>query len=70
MGFTKRYFSKELILKHIENDYPLHKYFNVDAYIFTDKESKVAYELLKKGYSDKEIKEILLKDITHLIEQN
>jgi hypothetical protein len=70
MGFTKRYFSKELILKHIENNFPLHKYFNVDACIFTDKPSKIAYELLMKGHSDKEIKEILLNDNTHLIEQN
>jgi hypothetical protein len=70
MGFTKRYFSKELILKQLENNYPLHKYFNVDACIFTDEPSKQAYELFIEGHSDDEIKEILLKDNTHLIEQN
>jgi hypothetical protein len=31
---------------------------------------KIAYELLMKGHSDEEIKEILLNDNTHLIEQN
>ena len=70
MGFTKRYFSKELILKQLENNYPLHKYFNVDACIFTDEPSKQAYKLFIEGHSDDEIKEILLKDNTHLIEQN
>ena len=70
MGFTKRYFSKELILKHIEIEYPLQRYFNVDACIFTDKPSKQAYELLLKGYSDKEIKEFLLNDENLFIEQD
>jgi hypothetical protein len=40
MGFTKRYFSKELILRQIEINYPLKKYFNVDACIFTDEPSR------------------------------
>jgi queuine/archaeosine tRNA-ribosyltransferase len=70
MGFTKRYFSKELILKHIENNFPLHKYFNVDACIFTDEASRQAYELSMEGHSDEEIKELLLNNNTHLIEQN
>ena len=70
MGFTKRYFSKELILKQIENNFPLRKYFNVDACIFTDEVSKQAYELSMEGHSDGEIKEILLNYNTHLIEQN
>jgi hypothetical protein len=70
MGFTKRYFSKELILKKIEVNYPLQKYFNVDACIFTDEPSRQAYELSMEGHSDEEIKEILLKDKNLLIEQN
>jgi hypothetical protein len=70
MGFTKRYFSKELILKHIEIKYPLQKYFNVDACIFTDEPSRQAYELSMKGHSDEEIKEILLNGESLLIEQN
>jgi len=70
MGFTKRYFSKELILKQIENNYPLHKYFNVDTCVFTDEASLQSYELSNEGHSDKEIKEILLKDKNLLIEQN
>jgi hypothetical protein len=70
MGFTKRYFSKELILKQIENNYPLHKYFNVDTCVFTDEASLQSYELSNEGHSDKEIKEILLKDTNLLIEQN
>jgi len=70
MGFTKRYFSKELILKQIEIKYPLQKYFNVDACIFTDEPSRQAYELSMVGHSEEEIKEILVKDETLLIEQN
>jgi hypothetical protein len=70
MGFTKRYFSKELILKQIENNYPLRKYFNVDTCVFTDEASLQSYELSNEGHSDKEIKEILLKDTNLLIEQN
>lgn len=70
MGFTKRYFSKELILKQIENNYPLHKYFNVDTCVFTDEASLQSYELSNEGHSDKEIKEILLKGENLLIEQN
>jgi hypothetical protein len=70
MGFTKRYFSKELILKKIEVNYPLQKYFNVDACIFTDEPSRQAYELSMEGHSDEEIKEILLKGENLLIEQN
>jgi len=70
MGFTKRYFSKELILKQIENNYPLRKYFNVDTCVFTDEASLQSYELSNEGHSDKEIKKILLKDTNLLIEQN
>ena len=70
MGFNRRYFSKELILKQIENNYPLRKYFNVDTCIFTDEESLQSYELLNEGHSDQEIKEILLKGENLLIEQN
>ena len=70
MGFTKRYFSKELILKKIEVNYPLQKYFNVDACIFTDEPSRLVYKLFIEGHSDEEIKEILLKGENLLIEQN
>ena len=70
MGFTKRYFSKELILKQIENNYPLRKYFNVDTCVFTDEASLQSYELSNEGHSDKEIKEFILKNSTPLIEQN
>jgi len=70
MGFTKRYFSKELILKQIENNYPLRKYFNVDTCVFTDEASLQSYELSNEGHSDQEIKEILLKGENLLIEQN
>lgn len=70
MGFTKRYFSKKLILKQIENNFPLRKYFNVDALMFVDEGAHQAYKLFIEGHSDDEIKEILLKENTPLIEQN
>ena len=67
MGFTRRYYSKELILKQIENNFPLKMYFNVDSCIFTDELSHQAYEMLMEGHSDEEIKEVLLNNL--LIEQ-
>ena len=70
MGFNRRYFSKELILREIDKDYPLKKYFASDTCIFTDEPSRQAYELFIEGHSDEEIKEILLKDKNLLIEQN
>ena len=70
MGFNRRYFSKELILREIDKEYPLNKYFASDACIFTDSVSHQAYELHNKGVSDKEIKEFILKNSTPLIEQN
>jgi hypothetical protein len=70
MGFNRRYFSKELILREIDKEYPLKKYFASDACIFTDSVSHQAYELHNKGVSDKEIKEFILKNSTPLIEQN
>ena len=70
MGFNRRYFSKELILREIDKDYPLKKYFASDTCIFTDEESLQSYELLNEGHSDQEIKEILLKGENLLIEQN
>ena len=70
MGFNRRYFSKELILREIDKEYPLKKYFSSDTCIFTDSVSHQAYELHNKGVSDKEIKEFILKNSTPLIEQN
>jgi hypothetical protein len=70
MGFNRRYFSKELILREIDKDYPLKKYFASDACIFTDEVSHQAYQLHNKGVSDQEIKEFILKNSTPLIEQN
>jgi hypothetical protein len=70
MGFNRRYFSKELILREIDNNYPLKKYFDSDACIFTDKVSHQAYQLHNEGVSDQEIKEFILKNSTPLIEQN
>jgi hypothetical protein len=70
MGFNRRYFSKELILREIDKEYPLKKYFASDACIFTDSVSHQAYELHNEGVSDKEIKEFILKNSTPLIEQN
>ncbi len=67
MGFTKRYYSKELILKQIENNFPLKMYFNVDSCIFTDELSHQAYKMSMEGHSDEEIKEVLLNNL--LIEQ-
>ena len=67
MGFTKRYYSKELILKQIENNFPLKMYFIVDGCIFTDELSHQAYEMSMEGHSDEEIKEVLLNNL--LIEQ-
>ena len=63
MGFTKRYYTAELILKQIKNQYPLNKYFNVDALIFNDNESSMAYEEYKKGKSDKEIEEFIINEL-------
>ena len=70
MGFNRRYFSKELILREIDKYYPLKKYFASDACIFTDEVSHQAYQLHNKGVSDQEIKEFILKNSTPLIEQN
>jgi hypothetical protein len=70
MGFNRRYFSKELILREIDKEYPLKKYFASDTCIFTDSVSHQAYELHNKGVSDKEIKEFILKNSAPLIEQN
>lgn len=69
MGFTKRYYSKELILKQIENNFPLKMYFNVDSCIFTDELSHQAYEMSMEGHTDEEIKQVLLNN-NLLIEQN
>lgn len=63
MGFTKRYYTAELILKQINNQYPLNKYFNVDALIFNDNVSNMAYEEYKKGKSDKEIEEFIINEL-------
>lgn len=63
MGFTKRYYTAELILKQINNEYPLNKYFNVDALIFNDNVSSMAYEEYKKGKSDKEIEEFIINEL-------
>jgi len=63
MGFTKRYYTAELILKQINNQYPLNKYFNVDALIFNDNVSSMAYEEYKKGKSDKEIEEFIINEL-------
>jgi hypothetical protein len=68
MGFTRRYYSKELILKQIEKNFPLQKYFNVDSCIFTDELSHQAYEMFMEGHTDEEIKQVLLKN-NLLIEQ-
>ena len=70
MGFTKRYFSKKLILTQIKLGFPLHKYFNVDAMIFDDQESQEAYKLFTEGKTDQDIKEFLLKEDTNLIQEN
>ena len=70
MGFNRRYFSKELILREINKDYPLKNYFASDICIFTDEVSHQAYQLHNKGVSDQEIKEFILKNSTPLIEQN
>ena len=70
MGFTKRYFSKELILKHIEINYPLSKYFNVDSLMFVDDVAHQAYKLFIEGSSDSDIKQFLLEHNKPLIEQN
>ena len=63
MGFTKRYYTAELILKQIKNQYPLNRYFNVDALIFNDNVSSMAYEEYKKGKSDKEIEEFIINEL-------
>ena len=63
MGFTKRYYTAELILKQIKNQYPLNRYFNVDALIFNDNISSMAYEEYKKGKSDKEIEEFIINEL-------
>lgn len=63
MGFTKRYYTAELILKQINNQLPLNKYFNVDALIFNDNISSMAYEEYKKGKSDKEIEEFIINEL-------
>jgi len=70
MGFNRRYFSKELILREIDKEYPLKKYFASDTCIFTDEVSHQAYQLHNEGVSDQEIKEFILKNSTLLIEQN
>lgn len=69
MGFNRRYFSTELILQRIKNNYPLQKYFNTDTSIFTDDVAYQAYKLHCNGVSDKEIKDFILNN-TILIEPN
>ena len=69
MGFTKRYFSKDLILKNIDSGFPLSKLFNVDAFIFNDSESQTAFRIHKNGYSDEEVKQFLLTGVNPLIEK-
>jgi hypothetical protein len=63
MGFTKRYYTTELILSHIESGQPLKKYFNVDALIFQDDLSNRAYELYKNDKTDEEIKQFIIKEL-------
>jgi hypothetical protein len=63
MGFTKRYYTTELILKHIENQYPLKRYFNVDALIFYDTFASNVYNQFKNGKTDEEIKEFIIKEL-------
>lgn len=69
MGFTKRYFSKELILKQIKIGFPLSKYFNVDAYIFDDELAHQAFKLHRQGHSDKQIEEFLQQEELRLKEK-
>ena len=62
MGFTKRFFSKNLIKTQIDNGSTLDKIFNVDAYIFEDKISEKIYKLYLKGVKDDEIIKKMFKN--------
>jgi len=59
MSFVKRYFNEKMILDCINNDKSLTKLFNVDALIFTDNKSNIAYSMFKEGKTIKEIKQYL-----------
>ncbi len=55
MGFNKRFVKFENILNRLKSNQPLSSYFSADALIFTDKESKVIFDLHEKGMTDSEI---------------
>ena len=62
MGFTKRFFNKNLIKGHIDNGFTLSKIFNVDAHIFEDEISEKIYKLYLKGLKDDEIIKEMFKN--------
>ena len=62
MGFTKRFFSKNLIKTQIDNGSTLSKIFNVDAYIFEDKVSEKIHKLYLKGVKEDEIIKKMFKN--------
>lgn len=69
MGFTKRYISKEMILRDINNGYPLHKTFNADALILEDEIASSAYKQFKEGKTNDEIKDFILSYSKPLIDE-
>lgn len=59
MGFNKRFVKFENILIRLNSNEPLSSYFSADALFFTDKESKVIFDLHVKGVNDSEILKLI-----------
>jgi hypothetical protein len=59
MGFNKRFVKFENILIRLNSNEPLSSYFSADALLFTDKESKVIFDLHEKGVDDSEILKLI-----------
>lgn len=59
MGFNKRFVKFENILSRLKSNEPLSSYFSADALLFTDKESKIIFDLHEKGVTDSEILKLI-----------
>jgi hypothetical protein len=59
MGFNKRFVKFDNILYRLNSNEPLSSYFSADALLFTDKESKIIFDLHEKGVTDSEILKLI-----------
>jgi hypothetical protein len=56
MSFNKKYVSMDIIPTLLESEDRFKNYYNSDALIFRDKESKYYFDLYHKGYTIKTLK--------------